>query len=233
MSKIQENRMAEANFRRALDLVLKHEGGYVDHPRDPGGATNLGITIGTLGSHFGRKATKTEVKALTKETVAPIYRRRFWDAVKGDALPAGVDYCTFDAAVNSGPGRGVKWLQAALGVRQDGVLGPVTLAAAAKADPVEVIERMCDVRMAFLKRLSHWPTFGKGWSRRVAGVRAEGKRMASAKPVPVPAPHPAPLPSPQPTLAARSIPLKAVIAALTALAAAIGGLVAALSPLAN
>lgn len=96
--------MAAANFERALALVLVHEGGYVDHPAYPGGATNLGITIGTLSDWLDRAATKAEVRALTKATVAPIYRKNYWDAVRGDDLPSGVDYCVFDFAVNSGRG---------------------------------------------------------------------------------------------------------------------------------
>ena len=107
--------MAAANFERALPLVLKHEGGYVDHPNDPGGATNLGVTIGTLSSWLGRPATKAEVKALTRATVAPIYRKNYWAAIRGDELPAGLDYAVFDFAVNSGPKRAAMALQRAVG----------------------------------------------------------------------------------------------------------------------
>lgn len=171
--------MAAANFERALALVLVHEGGYVDHPADPGGATNLGITNGTLSGWLGRAATKAEVRALTKATVAPIYRKNYWDAVRGDELPAGVDYCIFDFAVNSGKGRAVPSLQRAIGVADDGKLGPVTLAAARAKDAGQTIERVCADRLAFLRRLSTWPTFGKGWNSRVQGVRAEALAMAS------------------------------------------------------
>jgi hypothetical protein len=95
--------MAAANFERTLALALVHEGGYVDHSADPGGATNLGIAIGTLLGWLGRQAAKAEVRALTNATVAPIYRKNYWDAVRADDLPSGVDYCVFDFALNSGP----------------------------------------------------------------------------------------------------------------------------------
>jgi len=193
--------MSASSFDRALKLVLAHEGGYVDHSADPGGATNLGVTIGTLSKWLGRTATKAEVKALTPERVAPIYRKGYWDAVRADDLPAGVDYCTFDAAVNSGPSWGAKWLQRAVGVTADGSVGPLTIKAAKELPASIIINRMCDDRLAFLRNLSTWPTFGKGWARRVEEVRKEALAMASAVPVPPPdiePPAPAPVPSPQP-----------------------------------
>jgi lysozyme family protein len=189
-----------ANFPRALELVLKHEGGYVDHPKDPGGATNLGITIGTLSDWLGRRATKAEVKALTKQSVAPIYRKRYWDAVRGDDLPSGLDYAVFDFAVNSGVSRASKYLQAILRVPQDGKIGPVTIAAAKAADPTILIERLCTNRMEFLEGLSTFPTFGKGWKSRVEGV-LEAAFLMTISPTP-PAPdyetHPEPAPQPDP-----------------------------------
>jgi lysozyme family protein len=170
--------MAADSFERAFALTLKHEGGYVDHPRDPGGATNLGVTIGTLSNYLGRPASKAEVRALTPAAVKPIYRQRYWNAVRGDELPAGVDYATYDFAVNSGPKRAVIALQRVLEVADDGKVGPVTLAKLAKANPLTLCTKLCAERLAFLRRLSTWPTFGKGWARRVAGVEAEAVRMA-------------------------------------------------------
>ena len=172
--------MAARNFERAFALTLRHEGGYVDHPRDPGGATNLGVTIGTLSAHLGRRATKAEVRALTPAAVRPIYRAGYWNVVRGDELPPGVDYAVYDFAVNSGPKRAVIALQRVLEVADDGRLGPVTLARLAKANPLTVCSRLCAERLSFLRRLSTWPTFGKGWTRRVAGVEAEALRMARA-----------------------------------------------------
>ncbi|RVU21773.1 glycoside hydrolase family 108 protein [Methylobacterium oryzihabitans] len=174
--------MSDAGFAHALPLVLQHEGGYVDHPKDPGGATNLGVTIGTLGDWLGRPATKAEVKALTPASVAPIYRARYWDAVRGDDLPAGLDYAVFDFAVNSGPARAIMALQRAAGVADDGRLGPVTLAAVRARPGADLVQRVCADRLAFLRRLSTWPSFGTGWARRVAGVRAEALRQSRVAP---------------------------------------------------
>jgi lysozyme family protein len=172
--------MTASTFERALSLVLKHEGGWSDDPHDPGGATNLGVTIGTLSLWLGRPATKAEVRALTVATVAPIYRRKFWDAIQGDALPAGLDYALFDFAVNSGPKRAVIGLQRVLGVADDGRLGPVTLAALSGRDVPALIEGLCDGRLTFLRALSTWPRFGRGWGRRVEEVRAAARTLHGA-----------------------------------------------------
>lgn len=178
----------ERGFDRALPLVLAHEGGYVDHPSDPGGATNLGITRKTLARW--RKVTpwtdlpKSEVKGLTKAAVAPIYRAFYWDEINGDKLPAGLEYAVFDYAVNSGPGRAAMALQRLVGVADDGEIGPITLAAVAKRKPADLINALCDERMAFLMRLSTYPVFGRGWKSRVDGVRKTALGMAAeAKPV--------------------------------------------------
>ena len=188
--------MTAANFGRALPLVLKHEGGYVDHPKDPGGATNLGVTIGTLSSWLGRPATKAEVRALTRETVAPIYRKNYWAAIRGDELPAGLDYCVFDFAVNSGPKRAAMALQRAVGVADDGVIGSITLANVANRPVDATIERIMADRMTFLRRLSTWATFGKGWTARCDGVLKEALDMAAAAPLVVPPVIVSPLPAP-------------------------------------
>ncbi|WP_288587442.1 glycoside hydrolase family 108 protein [uncultured Methylobacterium sp.] len=172
-------------FERALPLVLKHEGGWSDDPQDPGGATNLGVTIGTLSLWLGRPATKAEVKALTVATVAPIYRRNYWDAVQADALPPGLGYALFDFAVNSGKKRAVIGLQRALKVADDGKLGPLTLAAVATHKPADLIDALCDGRLAFLRALSTWPRFGKGWARRVEEVRKVALAMAAEPTAPV------------------------------------------------
>jgi lysozyme family protein len=151
------------NFDACLPIVLKHEGGYVDHPRDPGGATNLGVTIGTWSAWLGRRATKAEVKALTVADVKPVYRERYWNVVGADGYRRGADLAVFDAAVNSGPGRATGWAKA---VTSTG------------ANTVAFVNAYCDVRLGFLKRLGTWDAFGKGWSRRVADIRAKGVRMA-------------------------------------------------------
>lgn len=153
--------MSGDNFNACLRIVLKHEGGYVDHPRDPGGATNLGVTIGTYSAWIGRRATKAEMRALTVADVTPIYRKNYWDACGCGAMPAGVDLMVFDPAVNSGPARAKQWYVRG---RRNGA--------------VETIRAIRDIRMGFLRSLRHWDAFGKGWSRRVADVSARAEAMA-------------------------------------------------------
>lgn len=172
----------KANFAISLTKVLVHEGGWADHPKDPGGATMKGITIGTYRDFKGRSVTKAELRAIPDHEVAEIYKRLYWDQVAGDALPSGLDYVAFDPAVNSGPSRGAKWLQKALGVAADGKIGNGTLAAARAAEPVAVIKRASAIRMGFLRGLRTWGTFGKGWSRRVAEVEAFAIVLAAGKP---------------------------------------------------
>lgn len=167
------------NFESCLAETLRHEGGWADHPKDPGGATMRGVTIGTFAQFKGRKVTKAELRAISDADLRAIYRRNYWDKVKADDLPSGLDLVAFDAAVNSGPARGARWLQQALGVTADGKIGPATIAAAQKADAGFIVERAINVRLAFLKSLKTWGTFGKGWQRRVDAVRAEALRMAS------------------------------------------------------
>ncbi|RUZ48915.1 glycosyl hydrolase 108 family protein, partial [Mesorhizobium sp. M7A.F.Ca.US.003.02.1.1] len=157
----------DRNFARALALVLKSEGGWSDHLADPGGATMKGVTLASFRRYVKAGATKADLRAISDAQVATVYRRFYWDAVLGAELPDGVDHAVFDFAVNSGPGRAAKYLQAAVGVAQDGRIGPVTVAAA-KAKPAGVtIDALCDARLAFLKRLPTWATFGRGWSDRV------------------------------------------------------------------
>lgn len=169
----------KSNFDHCLKLVLAHEGGWADHPKDPGGATMKGVTLATYRK-YRPGATKAHLRAISDGDLAMIYRAGYWNKVKGDDLPAGLDLVAFDAAVNSGPGRGARWLQEALGVNPDGVIGPKTIAAAKDAHKEAVIDRACSIRLNWLRTLPHWPTFGKGWSRRVEGVRADAKAMASS-----------------------------------------------------
>lgn len=175
------------NFGRSFAATIQHEGGYVDHKDDPGGATNLGITIGTLSGWLGRDATKAEVRALTVDTVKPIYLKNYWQRLKCDDLPAGVDFAVYDFGVNSGVSRSAIFLQEIVGVAPDGKIGPLTLAAVDKWDSIALIETLCGKRMAFLKKLSTWPTFGKGWSSRVTGVLRLAKDIAIAFPAEAPA----------------------------------------------
>lgn len=176
--------MANDRFKACLDEVLRHEGGYADHPADPGGATNLGITRKTLAQWRGVvpwwALPKSVVKALERDEAAQIYRSRYWDRVRGDQLPAGLDLAVFDFAVNSGPDRAIRLLQTELGVVADGQIGPLTLAALERRSATELIDTLCERRIAFLKRLPAFPTFGKGWSRRVTAIRQVSLRVAGA-----------------------------------------------------
>lgn len=188
----------DANFGRALAAVLRHEGGYVNHPSDPGGPTNKGITLATFRKWVKRDGTANDLKRITDDQVAKVYRSQYWNAVKAGELPSGVDYAVFDYAVNSGPTRAAKALQNALGVTADGIIGPVTIAAAQKVDPIVTIRTLCGRRMVFLKQLKTWDTFGKGWEARVSDVRDDAIQMTAAKPIPQPAPTQPPKPTPIP-----------------------------------
>ena len=168
----------KSTFDPALRLLLRHEGGFVNHPSDPGGMTNLGVTKAVWEAHKGAPVTEADMRALTPEAVQPVYKARYWDAIQGDALPYGMDYCMFDCAVNSGPGRAIKLLQYVLYTKVDGVLGKHTLAALQRADPTGLIEDYSQKRLDFLKSLPTWTTFSKGWGQRVSEVELEAKTFA-------------------------------------------------------
>jgi lysozyme family protein len=173
----------DRNFARALALVLKSEGGWSDNPADPGGATMKGVTLASFRRYVKADATGADLRRISDGEVATVYRRFYWDAVLGAELPDGVDYAVFDFAVNSGPGRAARCLQAVLGATQDGRIGPATLAAAMARPAGVVIDELCDARLAFLRRLPTWTKFGRGWSNRVGSVRAQAMLMtASATP---------------------------------------------------
>jgi lysozyme family protein len=169
----------QSNFETCLKLMLEHEGGFVNHPQDPGGMTNLGVTKRVWEEWVGHEVDEKQMRALTPETVAPLYKRKYWDACRADDLVAGVDYVVFDVAVNSGPGRAVKFLQSCVGVTADGGFGPATLAAVKKSeeDPTRLIEMYCAKRLEFLQSLKTFETFGKGWSRRVQEVKDKALKM--------------------------------------------------------
>jgi lysozyme family protein len=167
------------NFDSALEAVLHHEGGFVNHPADPGGMTNLGVTKKVWEEWVGHEVDEKTMRGLTPEIVGPMYKAKYWDKIKGDELPSGVDYAVFDAAVNSGPGRAAKWLQSCVGVEQDGGIGPKTLAAVSAMNPSELVEDYAKRRLSFLMDLPHWGTFGKGWGRRVAAVQTVAATMTA------------------------------------------------------
>ncbi|RWK20700.1 MAG: N-acetylmuramidase, partial [Mesorhizobium sp.] len=170
--------MTGSREQESLARVLAHEGGYSNHPADPGGATMKGVTQRVYDAYRKSKGLALRsVKRITGQELFEIYDRQYWDAVKGDLLPSGVDYVVFDGAVNSGPKQSIIWLQRALGPlykgRLDGVMGVGTIAAVqACNDHDALIDRICDQRLIFLQHLNTWPVFGRGWSSRVAEVRS-------------------------------------------------------------
>lgn len=166
------------NFHHCLEMLLKHEGGYVNHPKDPGGRTNLGVTQRVYEAWLGREVTEQEMRDLTAADVAPIYKANYWDAVWGDHLPSGVDWSVFDWAVNSGPARATKSLQRIVGSVSDGVVGPKTMQAVMNMDPVKIIDMMYEERQRFYQGLSTFDTFGRGWTRRNKETRQAALLMA-------------------------------------------------------
>ena len=155
------------NYDHCLEMILHHEGGYVNHPKDPGGETNLGVTKRVWEEHGGTK----DMKDLTVEDVAPIYKKSSWDRVKGDDLPSGLDLCVFDFGVNAGTGRAARYLQSMIGTTVDGGIGPNTLKALESYVKVEGLAATIDTyqsnRQEYYEKLSTFETFGRGWTRRV------------------------------------------------------------------
>ena len=165
------------NFDKCLEMLLHHEGGFVNHPRDPGGITNLGVTKRVYEKWVGRIVSEQEMRDLTVEQVGPIYRNDYWNKCKCDDLPSGLDWSVFDWAVHSGPGRSAKALQGIIGATQDGGIGPQTLKLVEKHSPKEMIEKMHDKRQGFYEGLKTFDTFGKGWSRRNLETREKALEL--------------------------------------------------------
>jgi lysozyme family protein len=165
------------NWDNAFDMMLASEGGYVNHPSDPGGMTNLGVTKRVWEEWVGRESNEKEMRSLTSEMVEPLYKRKFWDACKCDELPSGIDYLVFDFAVNAGVGRSAKILQTAVGVTPDGGIGPVTLAAVKAIPEAELVEKFSQAKEDFYRSLNTFETFGKGWLNRVAAVKVKANSM--------------------------------------------------------
>ena len=171
-----------SNFEKCLEMLLVHEGGFVNHPSDPGGMTNLGVTKQTWQEWVGHDVAEKEMRNLTPTMVAPLYKRKYWDACRADELVSGLDYCVFDVAVNSGVGRAIKLLQQTVGATPDGGYGSITAALVKEAekDLEKIISLFSSRRLEFLESLKAFPTFGKGWSRRVAEVKEKALEMARA-----------------------------------------------------
>jgi uncharacterized protein (TIGR02594 family) len=202
--------MTASSYDEALERVLVHEGGYTNHSSDPGGPTNFGITIHDARAHWKKDATAADVRGMPLAVAKEIYRSKYWDALRCDDLPAGVDYAVFDYGVNSGIARSAKVLQRFVGADVDGEIGPETIAAAVRANAADLIGRICDERLTFLQGLSTWSVFGKGWGRRVREVRAAALAMVAAKPA---APQPA-IPAPAPAKPSQSVVVSLIQAAI-------------------
>lgn len=175
----------QSSFQQALSWVLLSEGGFVNNPYDPGGATNMGV-IQLVYSAWRRLQGKPpqSVRYITRDEAAAIYKAQYWDAVRGDDLPPGVDYCVFDEAVNSGPVRAIQALQRVISCAVDGHFGMLTMDAVKMAmvpSPLpnrpSLIDRYCDERLSFLHRLRTWQFFGRGWTARVQLVRKNAKSL--------------------------------------------------------
>lgn len=161
----------DRNFQICLKEILRHEGGYVNHPRDPGGPTNYGITQGTLSAHLGRGATVQDVKHISLKTVSEIYYKKYWRLSQCHALPSGVDFMVFNASVNCGPKRGARFLQQALNkmgskLVVDSDIGLKTVEVSKKVNRDELINHYSKIQMSYYRRLKTFKTFGKGWARR-------------------------------------------------------------------
>lgn len=178
----------KSTWHLAFEHLLQSEGGFTDDPRDPGnklpdgrpGSTNLGVTQAVWEQHIGRQVTHDEMKALTPDDVNPLYKKQYWDSIRGDDLPAGIDYLVFDMAVNSGPGRAAMTLQKCVGAKPDGAIGPATLAAVSNANLDKLIDDYTQARLEFMRSLPTWQTFGRGWERRVKEVAELSDSLAQA-----------------------------------------------------
>ena len=170
-------------FSEALEVILHHEGGYVNHPKDPGGMTNMGVTKRVYEEHVRYGVSEHTMQNLTKEDVEPIYKKNYWDRVKGDDLPEGLDLCIFDFAVNAGPGRAAKFIQRLVNTTVDGGIGPNTLKCI--DDHVKhygvstTIDQYQSERQNYYESLSTFETFGRGWTRRVDEVTEKAKEWIS------------------------------------------------------
>jgi lysozyme family protein len=173
--------MARWTYDEALSRLLTHEGGYSDHPSDPGGPTNFGITIHDYRKYVRPNATAADVRSMKLADAKRIYREKYWNAMRCDELPAGVDYAVFDYGVNSGIGRSGKVLKRMLGLDAGtSVVTPDVIAVANRHDPKTLVGAICDERLRFLQALKTWPVFGKGWGRRVKEVRAAALAMTTS-----------------------------------------------------
>ena len=175
----------QANYDKCLKHILKFEGGFVNHPKDPGGMTNLGVTKATYEGWLGRKVTEAEMRALTPKSVGPIYKKNYWDRANADNMPSGIDLVVFDFGVNAGPIRAIKFIQELVGVEPDNKVGPMTLAAineyVSRHGAEKLITLYQNKRKEYYQRLPTFKTFGKGWINRVDACTKAAKELATPK----------------------------------------------------
>ena len=164
-------------FKKCLELVLKSEGGYINHKDDPGGRTNLGVTQRVWEEWVGHPVSEKDMKALTPEKVAPMYEMKYWRTSYCEKLPVGVSLLVFSMAVNSGSGRAVKLLQKCLGLVEDGIIGSRTMAKIQECSAVDLVEKYSATRKAFYEGLKLFPVFGKGWVARTERERLEALEL--------------------------------------------------------
>jgi len=175
-----------SNWKQAFEQMLKSEGGFSDDERDKGnqlpngrkGSTMLGVTQFNWEQHIGHQVTHDQMRKLTPADVEPLYKKKYWDVVRADELPSGIDYMVFDMGVNAGPGRSIKLLQTAAGMTPDGLLGPITMSAVQAADPVILIIEFSHAKEDFYRGLDDFKTYGTDWLNRVVEVRAKALTMA-------------------------------------------------------
>lgn len=174
--------MAASSYDAALARVLAHEGGYTNHPSDPGGPTNFGITLAVYRQYAKPNARADDIRAMSADEAKAIYRAKYWDIQRCDELSPGVDYAMFDYGVNSGPGRSGKVLRRVLKLPDaSSVVTDEVIHAANAADAKQIVAAICDERLRFLKSLKTWPVFGVGWERRVADVKRISVAMAASQ----------------------------------------------------
>lgn len=166
------------NFNQSLAYVLQNEGLWSDNPKDPGGATMKGITFAVFKNFKNNpNLTKQDLLHINDQDVHDIYKQLYWDKIRGDDLPCGVDYAVFDAAVNMGVNRAAKLLQESVGVNPDGVIGNITLGVINKTNKLSLLENFAAEKKQFYQSLSTFNTFGKGWLNRVAEVKTRSENM--------------------------------------------------------
>jgi len=176
-----------SNWKLAFEQMLASEGGFTDDEHDNGnklpdgrkGSTMLGVTQYNWEQHVGHEVTHDQMRKLTPADVEPLYKKKYWDVVRADELPSGIDYLVFDMGVNAGPGRSIKLLQTAVGVTADGGLGPISMAAVQAADPVKLIQDFSDAKENFYRSLADFTRYGTGWLNRVAAVKLKASSMVA------------------------------------------------------